>query len=234
MASGLRSGDQSSSSPPGSSTSPAPLRHASSSGSKSVRSSQGRASNSEKTPLLPRIAKAPERVTGTQERGNYGAMQDGGKAKLPDYEIPIWQNQPMWSTGLFDCCADVPMCCFTIFFPCFAFGRNAEALDGTKNSCWTTAAVWWALQHTIALGCLYSASYRGKLRSKYNIPEGPVPDSVIHCLCWPCAFCQEHREIHYRSFGPESWGQTITVAPVQQEFQSSHTKSSKKAKPLRK
>ena len=91
MASGLRSGDQSSSSPPGSSTSPAPLRHASSSGSKSVRSSQGRASNSEKTPLLPRIAKAPERVTGTQERGNYGAMQDGGKAKLPDYEIPIWQ-----------------------------------------------------------------------------------------------------------------------------------------------
>jgi hypothetical protein len=43
------------------------------------------------------------------------------------------QNQSMWSTGLFDCCADVPMCCFTIFLPCFAFGRNAEALDGEKN-----------------------------------------------------------------------------------------------------
>ena len=92
----------------------------------------------------------------------------------------------MWSTGLFDCCADVPMGCFTIFSPCFAFGRNAEILDGTKNSCWTAAAVWWALQHTVAMGCLYSAPYR----------ESPVPDSVIHCLCWPCAFCQEHRGTH--------------------------------------
>jgi Cys-rich protein (TIGR01571 family) len=144
------------------------------------------------------------------------------------------QNQPMWSTGLFDCCADVPMCCFTIFLPCFAFGRNAEALDGDKNSCWTAAALWWALQHTIALGCLYSSSYRGKLRSKYNIPEGPVPDSVIHCLCWPCAFCQEHREIHYRSFGPESWGQTFTIPPAQQEFHSSHMKHSDKVKSLSK
>ena len=130
------------------------------------------------------------------------------------------QNQPMWSTGLFDCCADVPMCCFTMFLPCFAFGRNAEALNGGKsNSCWTAAAVWWALQHTVALGCLYSASYRGKLREKYNIPEGPVPDSVVHCLCWPCAFCQEHRELHYRSFGPESWGtnHTLIKLPAIQE-----------------
>lgn len=91
MASGLRSGDQASHSPPGPSTSPAPLRHATSLTSKSVRSSQRRASNSEKAPLLPRIAKAPERVSESQKRGNYGTIQDGGKAKIPDYEIPIWQ-----------------------------------------------------------------------------------------------------------------------------------------------
>jgi Cys-rich protein (TIGR01571 family) len=174
---------------------------------KKQQTSTSASTSSEKTPLLP-------------PSGRGGALQ---KSQLPDYEIPFWQNQPMWSTGLFDCCADVPMCCFTIFFPCFAFGRNAEALDGGKNSCWTAAAVWWALQHTIALGCLYSSSFRGRLRAKYNIPEGPVPDSVVHCLCWPCAFCQEHREIHYRSFGPEFWGtQTITSAPLQQHFV--HTK----------
>ena len=40
----------------------------------------------------------------------------------------------------------------------------------------------------------------------------------------------QHRELHYRSFGPESWGQTSTVAPVQQEFQSSHSKNLEKAK----
>lgn len=206
MVAGLRSGDRHFPSSSGLST------------SRSV-SKGARATVSEKTPLLPRIS--------SQERqSNAGGVT---KSKLPEYEIPFWQNQPMWSTGLFDCCADVPMCCFTIFFPCFAFGRNAEVLDGEKNSCWTAAAVWWALQHTIALGCLYSSSYRGRLRAKYNIPEGPVPDSVIHCLCWPCAFCQEHREIHYRSFGPEFWGpSSVTVAPSQQRF----TEKPAKRKPL--
>ncbi len=91
MASGLRSGDEASHSAPGPSTPPAPLKHATSSASKAVRSLQGRAPNSDKTPLLPRIAKAPKRVPGSQEHRNYGAMQTGGKAKLPDYEIPIWQ-----------------------------------------------------------------------------------------------------------------------------------------------
>ncbi|XP_024383754.1 protein PLANT CADMIUM RESISTANCE 7 isoform X1 [Physcomitrium patens] len=184
-------------------------------------SSQDIVSDSETAPLLPRVSDAPELSAACR---NYGATQSGLKAKLSQYEIPFWQNQPMWSTGLFDCCADMPMCCFTMFFPCLAFGWNAQALDESKNSCWTAATAWWVLQHTIALGCLYSASYRGKLRSKYNIPEGPFSDSLIHCLCWPCAFCQEYRELHYRSFGPESWGQSFTIPPAEQRFLSSERK----------
>ncbi|XP_024397174.1 protein PLANT CADMIUM RESISTANCE 7 [Physcomitrium patens] len=188
-------------------------------------SPQGVVSDLERTPLLSHISKASEQSAQSRD---YGAMQTGLKTKLSECEIPIWQNQPMWSTGLFDCCADVPMCCVTMFLPCFAFGWNVEALDESKDSCWTAAAMWWVLQHTIALGCLYSSSYRGKLRSKYNIPEEPVSDCVIHCLCWPCAFCQEHREIHYRSFGPESWGQTLTVAPAQQQFHPPERKNPEK------
>ena len=94
MATEVQSGDLASQPPSGPSTPPAPLRHATSSASKSMRRSQGRASNSERTPLLPRIAKAPKPVPGCQdrqERGSYGAIQNGDKTKLPGYEIPIWQ-----------------------------------------------------------------------------------------------------------------------------------------------
>ncbi|KAJ7533654.1 hypothetical protein O6H91_13G058700 [Diphasiastrum complanatum] len=92
---------------------------------------------------------------------------------------------------------------------------NAEALDDGMTSCVAAAMVWYLLQQVTLCGCLYSCWYRKKLRSRFNLPERPLPDILVHYCCWPCAICQEYREIQHRSSGPPL---LYTTPPEEQTF----------------
>ncbi|KAB1212616.1 Cell number regulator 10 [Morella rubra] len=43
--------------------------------------------------------------------------------------------------------------------------------------------------------CLYSMTYRSKLRGSYSLPEDPCGDVCVHVCLETCALCQEHREL---------------------------------------
>ncbi|GBG77129.1 hypothetical protein CBR_g23455 [Chara braunii] len=134
---------------------------------------------------------------------------------------------PDWTYGLCDFHTDVPLCLLTWLFPCVTFGRNAAAIDDGVTSCTTAAAVWCLLQSFCGLACLYSWGFRTKLRRKYNLPEEPMPDILVHCCCMHCALCQEYKELRYRGIDPEGgWGPTAvygapTAAPGQQAMGAS-------------
>lgn len=50
--------------------------------------------------------------------------------------------------------------------------------------------------------CLYSFTYRSKLRGLFSLPEEPCNDCCIHCWCSYCAICQEYRELKNRGLDP--------------------------------
>jgi hypothetical protein len=52
------------------------------------------------------------------------------------------------------------------------------------------------------LQCLYSCSYRRKLRAAYGLPAEPCGDGCVHCFCEPCALAQMYRELKNRGTDP--------------------------------
>lgn len=45
----------------------------------------------------------------------------------------------------------------------------------------------------------YGGQMRTKLRQKYNIDGNRTNDIITHCMCSPCAVCQEGQEIRLRN-----------------------------------
>ncbi|KAF9608169.1 hypothetical protein IFM89_007555 [Coptis chinensis] len=105
-----------------------------------------------------------------------------------------------WSTGLCSSCGDLGPCCITCFVPCITFGRIAEMVD-EKSSCVTQGIVYGLLM-LVQCHCLYSCTYRNKLRSKYDLPAEPCHDCCVHWCCDSCALCQEHAELKSRGMDP--------------------------------
>ncbi|MCO5576465.1 hypothetical protein L7F22_030275 [Adiantum nelumboides] len=107
-------------------------------------------------------------------------------------------SNPHWHTSLCGCCSDPTVCLIGWCCPCVLFGKIAEHLDDGATSCVAAATVWYILQQFTACGWIYSHGYRDKLRSRYDLKRRPGCDCIVHCCCWPCAFCQEYREIEIR------------------------------------
>jgi len=63
--------------------------------------------------------------------------------------------------------------------------------------------------------CCFSEG-RAALRSKYNLPDTPAPDCCLYLLCYPCALCQEDRELAARGVHAFVPGGGPTVVVVQQ------------------
>ncbi|XP_051203494.1 cell number regulator 2 [Lolium perenne] len=107
-----------------------------------------------------------------------------------------------WSTGLFDCTQDPASCWLTCLCPCITFGQLAEIVDRGSTSSGASGALYmgigiltgWEFQW------IYSCFYRTKMRAQYGLQETPFPDCCVHCLCEPCAICQEYRELRNRGF----------------------------------
>eukprot|EP00258_Populus_trichocarpa_P050043 XP_024466062.1 protein PLANT CADMIUM RESISTANCE 2 isoform X2 [Populus trichocarpa] len=128
-------------------------------------------------------------------------------------------QQARWSSGLCDCCSDVPSCCLTYWCPCITFGRIAEITDRGTTPCAVSGAIYGLLLYFTYCSCLYSCLYRSKLRTQYMLEESRCNDFLVHCCCEPCALCQEYRELKHRGFDMASgWQESLqgpsgTVAP---------------------
>ncbi|KAG8503524.1 hypothetical protein CXB51_001525 [Gossypium anomalum] len=107
-----------------------------------------------------------------------------------------------WSTGLYDCTADVPNCCLTCWCPCITFGHIADIVSQGSISCRASGAFFVLL--SILTVCIsnriYSYTYRARLRSQYILEESPCRDCYLHFWCEACALCQEYRELKNRGF----------------------------------
>ncbi|XP_076921948.1 protein PLANT CADMIUM RESISTANCE 2-like [Bidens hawaiensis] len=120
-----------------------------------------------------------------------------GQAPLPPYATDVPSPrvpQTSWSSGLCDCCLDIPNCCLTLWCPCITFGQIAEIVDKNNTACGVHGAI-----YTISC-CLSSCSNRTKMRRQYRLPEEPTNDCCVHFCCEPCALCQEYRELQQRGF----------------------------------
>eukprot|EP00239_Pterosperma_sp_CCMP1384_P006652 CAMPEP_0197846832 /NCGR_PEP_ID=MMETSP1438-20131217/4546_1 /TAXON_ID=1461541 /ORGANISM="Pterosperma sp., Strain CCMP1384" /LENGTH=184 /DNA_ID=CAMNT_0043458607 /DNA_START=79 /DNA_END=633 /DNA_ORIENTATION=+ len=136
----------------------------------------------------------------------------------------VQQPDRYWRSGLFDCFNDCSSCCMgTWCLPCL-FGSNAkmiQAFNGVPEeyqSCCAPCCNYYlssclpafmvsflaAIVGVPPMGLdvvaarwgvgKYAGTHRTLIRAKYGIVED-TSDFVAHCLCSPCATCQEAREI---------------------------------------
>ncbi|KAF5777249.1 putative PLAC8 motif-containing protein [Helianthus annuus] len=105
-----------------------------------------------------------------------------------------------WSSSLCACCSDVPNCCLTCWCPCITFGQIAEIVDKGNTSCGVHGFLYGLIEALTCCGCIYSCTYRTKMRSQYGLRESPCNDCLVHFFCERCALCQEYRELKRRGF----------------------------------
>jgi hypothetical protein len=68
-------------------------------------------------------------------------------------------------------------------------------------ACLCGGVSYYALCH-LGCACLYTCTYRTKLRALYSLPEDPCGDCCVHFWCTACALCQEYRELNNRGLDP--------------------------------
>ncbi|KAH7511523.1 hypothetical protein FEM48_ZijujUnG0005500 [Ziziphus jujuba var. spinosa] len=100
----------------------------------------------------------------------------------------------------------------TFLFPCVTFGQIAEILGSGSNSCFCSAMayfvfvlVWVSIHNIMQLSIIDEI--------QVVLPDTPCPDFIVHCLCEPCALCQEYRELQHRGLDPSlGWSGNLARA----------------------
>ncbi|CAH2036205.1 unnamed protein product [Thlaspi arvense] len=117
---------------------------------------------------------------------------------------PVIINQPSsnWTSGLFDCMNDGENAIITCCFPFVTFGQIAEVTDEGATSCGTGGILYGLICCLFGIPCVYSCTFRAKIRNKFGLPDAPAPDWTTHCFCEYCALCQEYRELKNRGLDP--------------------------------
>ncbi|KAF2557808.1 hypothetical protein F2Q68_00017352 [Brassica cretica] len=129
------------------------------------------------------------------------------------------ENQ--WTSGLCSCMEDGKTVCLTCFCPCVAFGRIANIADEGNHGCGECGIFYGLICCVVGLPCLFSCTYRTKIRRKFGLPESPASDCITHCFCESCALCQEYRELKNRGLDP-SIGKAILMNLFPKEESTSH------------
>ncbi|XP_078181715.1 cell number regulator 10-like [Carex rostrata] len=134
----------------------------------------------------------------------------------PIYPASMQSVAPQaWSSGLCACGNDCGTCCLTCCCPCITFGRIAEIVDQGATSCGTSGAIYGLLMYFTGCQCIYSCTYRSKLRAQYSLVEDPCNDCLVHWCCQTCALCQEYRELQNRGFDMKlGWQGNIARQPA--------------------
>ncbi|XP_010551155.1 PREDICTED: protein PLANT CADMIUM RESISTANCE 6 [Tarenaya hassleriana] len=115
---------------------------------------------------------------------------------------PIGNVQQNWSSHLFDCMDNPENALITCCFPFVTFGQIAEVTDQGTTGCGTAGMLYGLICCLFGIPCVYSCTFRAKIRSKYGLPDAPAPDWITHCFCEYCALCQEYRELKHRGLDP--------------------------------
>ncbi|KAI7806737.1 plac8 onzin related protein 5 [Triplophysa rosa] len=113
----------------------------------------------------------------------------------PPKPFVMSQTSNQWSSGICDCCDNVPECCFSFWcFPCFACvtaRKHGECL---------------CLPLLDGFGCIppITIAMRVSMRRRYGI-EGTICDDCLYStFCGVCAWCQMSREMNVHE-------QTVTL-----------------------
>ncbi|KAG8006169.1 PLAC8-like protein 1 [Nibea albiflora] len=95
------------------------------------------------------------------------------------------QGSAAWSTGLFDPYEDKKTCGYAVCcFPCMQ-------CETAKDFGWFFLM---PLLDTLACG-LVSWKLRSSMRERYDIRGSCMDDLCMVCCCYPCVWCQMHREV---------------------------------------
>lgn len=69
-------------------------------------------------------------------------------------------------------------------------------------ACGTSGMLYGLICCLFGIPCVYSCTFRAKLRNKFGLLDAPAPDWITHCFCEYCALCQEYRELNNRGLDP--------------------------------
>ncbi|NP_001314982.1 plac8 onzin related protein 5 [Danio rerio] len=104
-------------------------------------------------------------------------------------QFMIAQTNDQWSSGICDCCDNVPECCFSFWcFPCFACStarKHGECL---------------CLPLLDGFGFIpaITLAMRVSVRSRYGIKGSICKDCAYSTFCGACSWCQISREMNIR------------------------------------
>ncbi|KAL1209210.1 Protein PLANT CADMIUM RESISTANCE 6 [Cardamine amara subsp. amara] len=149
----------------------------------------------------------------------------GGMGYQQPYGAHIVQPPPNtinqrsnWTSGLFDCMNDAENAIITFCFPFVTFGQIAEVIDEGATTCGSSGMLYGLICCLVGIPCIYSCTFRAKLRNKYGLPDAPAPDWITHFFCEYCALCQEYRELKNRGLDPAiGWIGNVQKHQMQQQ-----------------
>ncbi|XP_043713256.1 protein PLANT CADMIUM RESISTANCE 2-like [Telopea speciosissima] len=124
-------------------------------------------------------------------------LLDSDSSSTPPPEYP--NGWAPWSSGLFDCGADIKNCGITMWCPCITYGQISETLFENAN-CVSEGTIYTLLMFLPGLNCFCSTLNRLCMRQRFAFEESPCEDCLVHCFCEQCALCQEYRELKSRGF----------------------------------
>ncbi|CAI5642680.1 cornifelin [Oreochromis niloticus] len=105
--------------------------------------------------------------------------------------IMYTQESDEWSSGICDCCQDVPGCCCAFWcLPCFAC---ITSRDYGEPLCLPLLEIFSGWIPAVTM------SMRVNMRQRYRIRGTMCRDCVISTFCCACSWCQMSREMKRRN-----------------------------------
>lgn len=131
-------------------------------------------------------------------------------AVMTDEEVDRSKHSDDWSSGLFHCFSDVPICFWSCCCPCIRWADTLHHMG--FMSFWSAYALflgllilYWGLS-VVGIGifiwlafCVALVKFRHQMREQFKMTDRQgfsyFEDLAIYCCCWPCAIAQEARHV---------------------------------------